>query len=650
LLACFLLPLLTYLATLTRVHTYDALSYVLDVDRKPWHELFHPHHLAYGPLGALVAALARLLGWPAGARLPMQATNALAGALGVLLFALLLRRVTRRLDVALVGALLLAASYAYWYYAIEVEVYTIAALFLILCLWLLVRLLHHPHPRTAALLGVAQGLAVLFHQTNVLLCVPVAVALLLVPIPTHHTHRAGWRRLVLAAWYGVALAGVVGGAYALVGLVVGDFASLTAFVAWLTAYAHTGWWGGAIDGTKWRNLGSGLAETLAVQGGVLLWLLLVGLLLLFARRLRAYARLVACLLAWLATYGAFFLWWEPQNIEFWIASLPPALLLLALALQRGGAPWHAGVWLALAVGVTVAGINYDAIVARGTPAQSVQRTTASRLGAQSQPGDMLLVADALLELYLFYHEQRPHAVSLNRVLQQQGGDWPAACRHVQHEIDAALGRGAAVWVDTGVLQPTHAERSRHFQDPLAERFRIGEEQVRTCLAAYLPDMQRRTIGADLPTYERLPPAAEVAAGPGWDFSRHHWGWQAENIRDVPGEPAWTFVPGVDPRLTSPPVALQADAYCGLELHMVATAPDQQLEVFFLDEQGMAAQERSIRAPLQSGTAQGTYRLVLRGQPGWEGTISRLRLDPLQAGDGGEQVRLEAVRLLTAPEC
>jgi hypothetical protein len=43
-----------YLLTLTDVHTYDALSYILDVDRKPWPELFHPHHLAYGPFGALI--------------------------------------------------------------------------------------------------------------------------------------------------------------------------------------------------------------------------------------------------------------------------------------------------------------------------------------------------------------------------------------------------------------------------------------------------------------------------------------------------------------------------------------------------------------------------------------------------------------------
>ena len=49
--ALFAGTLLLYLATLTQVHTFDALSYVTSVERKPWTEVFHPHHLAYGPLG-----------------------------------------------------------------------------------------------------------------------------------------------------------------------------------------------------------------------------------------------------------------------------------------------------------------------------------------------------------------------------------------------------------------------------------------------------------------------------------------------------------------------------------------------------------------------------------------------------------------------
>ncbi|HWQ12502.1 MAG TPA: hypothetical protein VNL77_06875, partial [Roseiflexaceae bacterium] len=83
--ALFLGALALYLSTLTAVHTFDALSYVTSVERKPWTELLHPHHLAYGPLGALALAAAHALGATGGAALPLQIVNAAAGAAGVAL-------------------------------------------------------------------------------------------------------------------------------------------------------------------------------------------------------------------------------------------------------------------------------------------------------------------------------------------------------------------------------------------------------------------------------------------------------------------------------------------------------------------------------------------------------------------------------------
>ena len=68
----FLLTLAIYLTTLTHVHTFDALSYVTSVERKPWTELFHPHHLAYGPLGVLGLYAGQSLGYTSGAALPIS--------------------------------------------------------------------------------------------------------------------------------------------------------------------------------------------------------------------------------------------------------------------------------------------------------------------------------------------------------------------------------------------------------------------------------------------------------------------------------------------------------------------------------------------------------------------------------------------------
>jgi hypothetical protein len=179
LLLSFALWATIYLLTLSDVHTYDALSYILDVEHKPWRELFHPHHLAYGPLGALANRSAALLGWQGGAERPLQVTNALAGAVGVALFAVLVARQGegQRLPAALLAALLLGSSYAYWYYAVEVEVYTIAAVLLIVALGLMGAIARNPRPGLATALGLVQGLALLFHQTNLLLSLPALVAL-----------------------------------------------------------------------------------------------------------------------------------------------------------------------------------------------------------------------------------------------------------------------------------------------------------------------------------------------------------------------------------------------------------------------------------------------------------------------------------------
>ncbi|HEU5087306.1 MAG TPA: glycosyltransferase family 39 protein [Roseiflexaceae bacterium] len=171
-----------YILTLTEVHTFDALSYVTSVERKPWQEVFHPHHLAYGPLGTLALAAGRVLGYAGGAALPMQLVNAVAGALGVALLFRVLLHLTGRTDLALAAALLMGSTYAYWYYAVEIEVYTVATVLLIVCLSLMTRVSQPGQQRPIWLyagLGLAQAGAVLFHQTNVLLCGPVVVWLAL---------------------------------------------------------------------------------------------------------------------------------------------------------------------------------------------------------------------------------------------------------------------------------------------------------------------------------------------------------------------------------------------------------------------------------------------------------------------------------------
>ncbi len=645
----FALCVVLYLLTLTDVHTYDALSYILDVDRKPWPELFHPHHLAYGPLGALIRAAAAAIGWQGSAEKLLQAANAVAGALGVGLFGAVAARAAGSLRAGALAALLLGASYAYWYYAVEVEVYTIAAVFLVAALGLMLALAARPSARLALALGVVQGCAVLFHQTNVLLCAPALAALLL----AGRAQAPGSGRLRLFLAYAFPLALIVGGAYLWVGLGVSGFRSWGELASWAAGYTTTGLWGGALDASKLALLGVGLARTFAQPGGALVGLTLLGALLLNLRGLAAAPRgTVAVATSWLIVYGAFFLWWEPDNIEFWIASLPPFYLLVVLAAagawRRGEAESArvAGRWplaVLLVCGVAMLGLNFVAIGRRGDAGRDLQRVVAAALAAQSAPGDLLIAPDGLLELYLPFYEGRPNLFSLSQAMNLAGGDWPAACGLIHERVEQALVGGYAVLISAEAMRPAPAPPG---EPPTpAERFGLSADEVAACYEPLAPALSPVPFGDGLPAAYRIPAAQELAEGPGWDFTRGRWGWSTANVEPaVSPLPGWALRPLTDPALSSPPISLDPAGFSRVEIRMASDTAARDAQLFFLDAAGQADEAHSIRWQLEPTTEMTTYLLELSEAERPEGIITGLRLDPVGVGGGGTVV-VGSIRLL-----
>ncbi len=647
--AIFVGLLSLYLPTLTQVHTFDALSYITSVERKPWTELFHPHHLAYGPFGSLALTLSRALGYDGGAALPMQLVNAAAGALGAALFYLAVRNATGRDDVALPAALLSGVAYAWWYYAVEVEVYTVAALFLVLCLMLMLRRTPWTARRCLAL-GIAQGGAVLFHQTNVLLCAPIAFSALADMRASRTTDGA---RAVVGRWsgYAVALALVVAAPYLYVMLVVSNFRTFDEMLAWLTEYARTGWWGGPLTSDTLARLGAGLGDALAQPGGDRFYLALGGIAAwVWVGRKRSPADdqgaalkqrvALAPLIVWLATYGAFFAWWEPDNIEFWIASLPPACLLFAVALMRAR-PWSAPVWASLALVGVLAWVNYDSITRRGDPTTDLQRLIAREVAARSTSADMLIVPDGLQELYLPYYERRQNVLSLNQALFDSGGSWDDACATIRSRIAVAQRAGAAVIIADEALHPPLRVLSRHG---------ITQAQVDACFAPYHTMLKDLAFAEPLPAYWRLPSATELALTGGWTFNQDTLGWQAFNVAGEHLNGGWHFQPGVDPALVSPLLSLNAHEVIAIEIRMANGTRARDAQLFYAGANGVLTEEHSVRWQLADTAEAATYTIDLRQAPGWNGIITRLRIDPVGIGDGGE-MRLEWVRLrlATLPE-
>lgn len=620
-----------YSATLTEVHTYDALSYILDVDRKPWPELFHPHHLLYGPLGAVIRAIATALGWQGSVEIWLQLVNAVAGAIGVSFLFVICRSVTGSGIAALAATLWVGFSYAYWYYAVEVEVYTLAAMALIGVLWLLFKMAQQPTTHLSIWLGMTQGLAVLGHQTNVLLSVPIFLTIVL----TETNHQS---RLRLFVSYLIPLLMVVGSAYLWVAIGVSGMRRWEDIWLWLTGYAQTGFWGGAIDGSKLIGLLKGWSATLAFFGGGVIGLAGIGLLVTGREGItRLPLPLRAGIAGWLGVYGLFFLWWEPDNIEFWIACLPPLALLLSAALT---VRWIG--WVGLLLSLSLLALNLPTITERGAAGRDLQRRIAAALAAISQPGDLIIVPDGVLELYLPHYWQHDNVYGLNQAMTASNGDWEAACARIQQRIEAMLTAGYAVIIADEAQRPSPAPPD---QPPTpAERFGLSAETVARCYAPVQGMLRLAPLPADLPTYRLIPRANELAVTEGWDFRHGRWGWQVGGVEaDTLTGVGWHMIPTLDPMLTSPPLLLATADIEAIEVRLATTTTNRDAQIFVIDLAGRTDEDYSLRFTLTE-MEMATYRLPFDEIRERLTQIGGLRFDPVALGDGGAVI-VESIRLI-----
>jgi hypothetical protein len=280
-------------------------------------------------------------------------------------------------------------------------------------------------------------------------------------------------------------------------------------------------------------------------------------------------------------------------------------------------------------------VNYDSIARRGDPSTDLQRVIARALVARSQPADLLLVPDGLLELYLPYYEQHDNFMSLNQALFDAGDRWGDACAAVRERADAALHAGAAVLVADEVLRPPEL---------LLQRHQLRQEQVTACFAPYGADLEFLALPANVPAYWRISAGQALATAQGWRFDRYAEGWQAANVAQERFDQGWHFVPGADPALTSPLFEIDAERYQAVEIYLANGTRARDAQLFFAGPDGQISEERSVRWELRPSSDFERYRVELAGQPGWRGKITRLRFDPVGVGDGGEMV-VVSVRLI-----
>jgi hypothetical protein len=364
----FLFYAITHTRNLSAAH--DWISYINKIDNGIW---FDQHHLLYGWFAANWVGLWRLLGYAGDSVVLVELLSAVFGALTLSVFYLLLRtRLHMSRLGAVLGTMLPAFSFGFWFYSPSIDVYVISLFFLVVALYLMTA--ETINEKTMFLVGILQGVAILFHQMHVLFFAVVVGVLFL---RRREPMLPLWRAF---SYYLLALAPTVAVPYAIVILGVHKLYSIPGIWRWVTAHKARFWnelglsmfvkaavaFGRSLIGGHFifalsrlrgilgtilqgrgvleeqflvRNMSDGLASLLIGASVVLGSILVVGTLV----RLRNWRRLwqqqtvlMGAAITWFAVYAGFFFFGGPMNVEFWIPqSLIWWLLFLALWSEPG---------------------------------------------------------------------------------------------------------------------------------------------------------------------------------------------------------------------------------------------------------------------------------------------------------------------------
>ncbi len=319
------------------VHTMtsDSLSYIrVARDSDTQHLLFHPHHLFYIPTLKLLFLLfskiyagiiAKMLGGVA----------AVACILGMYqIFA----KIFSDLWIPAIWAFCLLICSGFWLFAVQ-EVYVPSMAFLVVLTWLMIEIFEKQSVSTldaVKLAGILIG-AVGFHQTNVLISVPMIFVLYSLPLSLNDKLKKG---LIIFGSSGILTLLM----YIIAARIKMGAWGLEAFSQFCFEYHNRGvqGWGELqnvslpnlfkLMGRQYQNIFE-LPEDIYEKFGFRTFVLTCLMFFWQHKQIQKkadFAQLRYFCLLWLGIYYAFFLWWLPGEREFTIVTLIPLLILLAL--------------------------------------------------------------------------------------------------------------------------------------------------------------------------------------------------------------------------------------------------------------------------------------------------------------------------------
>ena len=317
--------------------TLDSLDYALSA--KTGDGMFHPHHLLYIPfIHAFHLLISQICG-PCNTIFSAQVFNILWAIAAVTAIFLVVRKLLDSSFAGLSAALLLLVSQGFWLYSTQTEVYVpaLGSLALLVAIILAHRSLYLTTPQ---ILRVAflWSLAVFFHQTNILFVIPLGLFLVM------REGRHGYQTLVKIMFLAALLISV---GYVMAFFFTPEAKTLAGFFQFGLNYAvvpDPAW--GTLDNVSPR----GVQQLLSSQSWnfvtvssdfeqVLILILAISTMAMIGWNLwrvskhASHAAVRALLLAWLASYFLFFLWWLPREREFFIVTLFPMIVLAFLTLD-----------------------------------------------------------------------------------------------------------------------------------------------------------------------------------------------------------------------------------------------------------------------------------------------------------------------------
>jgi MFS family permease len=474
-LAIFAVFAVLYLATRTSYNTFDAVSYANQIAHlyprtgDP-HWLFHPHHLLFNATGYALWRLAKLFGYVGGPLVVFEDYNAIVAALGVALFYVTLRHMMQRSNwLPVIASTGLALSFGYWICATDGRVNATSTTLLLASFAVLCITFERTRYRHAIAAGLLAGLAVLYHESAGLFLIVGVTGIALM------STRAPRLRLAVAfaaSWFAVVAIG-----YLIVGGVVLRLHSPTAFHSWSTEYAELGWWWNfniahnlRLDAYALRHAAfvepPGKRGTIHLAADTPTGLLALYFTTLFGWFVAVYYFFAALPLlwrthyrpilmmsvVWIVLYAAFFTIWSPGYFVFWVPTLIPISLVLALTMAHYrsrsvgvAVNWLVGVWIAMYATVNV----MSSIGLHLKPESSPFQRIAMEYRQHTVPGDVIIVPGvgdlSELEVNLPYFADRD-TYSAHTALTRSRDDVGEAIGRLQEDITTAIASGHHVYV------------------------------------------------------------------------------------------------------------------------------------------------------------------------------------------------------------